>query len=258
MGILQIERDGPVARAWLDRAERHNALNGELADAMLWAFESLAAEPGVRVVVLGGRGPSFCAGADLDAMKDAAEATFEQNLAEAARLAGLFAAVSRCPKPVVGRVHGNVLGGGVGLCCACDIPVAADDARFGLSEVRLGILPAIISPYVVRRIGDAHARELMLTGERFDAATALRIGLVQHVVPAAELDAKVDERVSQLLAGGPEAQGRIKVLLERRADSTWEQYREALPRLLAEARASDEAKEGLAAFLEKRRPQWAG
>ena len=157
---------------------------------------------------------------------------------------------------MVARVHSNVLGGGVGLVCACDIVVAADDARFGLTEVRLGILPAVISPYVIRRLGDAAARELMLTGERFDAATALRVKLVQHVVPVAELDAKVEDRVNALLAGAPQAQTRIKKLLERWGETTWEEYRKALPRTLAEVRSGEEARDGLAAFLDKRKPQW--
>ncbi len=255
MGLVEIERSGPVARVWLARPERHNALTGEAADALTFAFESLAAEPGVRVVVLGGRGPSFCAGADLEDMKAAGEATQERNLAEATRLARTFATVAGCPKPVVGRIHGHVLGGGVGLCCACDIPVAAGDARFGLTEVRLGLLPGVISPYVVRRIGEANARELMLTGERIGAEAAHRLGLVQHVVFPAELDDKVDERVGALLAGGPAAQARIKALLARRAAAV--EPDEDFPRLLAETRAGDEAREGLAAFLEKRKPRWA-
>ncbi len=256
MALLEIVRDGPVARVWLDRPEQHNALSPELLAAVSEAFHSLAHEARVRVVVLGGRGPSFCAGADIAAMKASADASFDQNLAEAKRLAGFFAAIADFAKPVVARVHGNVLGGGMGMVCACDIAVASDDARFGLTEVRLGILPAIISPYVIRRLGDARARELMLTGERFDAATALRVRLVHHVVPAAELDAKVEERVQALLAGAPYAQTRIKMLLELWGDASWEEYRAALPRTLAEVRSGEEARDGLGAFFEKRRPKW--
>lgn len=253
---LEIVREGPVARVWLSRPEQHNSLSAELAAELIPALHTLAHEPAVRVVVLGGRGPSFCAGADIGLMKTSASASFEQNLAEAERLGGLFAALSELPKPVVARLHGNVLGGGVGLACACDIAVAADDARFGLTEVRLGILPALISPYVIRRLGDRSARELMLTGERLDAAAALRYGLVHHVVPVRELDAKVEERVTALLAGAPHAQSRIKTLLELWADSSWEEYRTGLPKVLAEVRAGAEAKEGLGAFFEKRKPAW--
>ena len=256
MSTIEVAREGPVARVWLDRPEAHNALSREVGQELASALHALAHDDGVRLVVLGGRGPSFCAGADIGAMRAMTSATFEQNLAEAESLAGAFASLADFPKPVVGRIHGNVLGGGVGLACACDIGVAAEDAVFGLTEVRLGIIPGIISPYVIRRLGDRHARELMLTGERFDAATALRVGLVDRVAPAAGLDAAVAERVGELLKGGPEAQRRIKSLLTLRADSAWEEYRAGLPRILAEVRSGDEAREGLAAFLEKRKPRW--
>ena len=219
---LEIVRDGPVARLWLARPEQHNALATELIAELTSTLHALALEAGVRVIVLGGRGPSFCAGADIAVMKASAHATFEQNLNEAERLGGLFSTLADLPKPVIARLHGNVLGGGVGLTCACDIAVASDDARFGLTEVRLGILPALISPYVIRRLGDRAARELMLTGERFDAAAALRYGLIHHVTSAAELDARVEERIAALLAGAPRAQGRIKALLELWADSSWD------------------------------------
>jgi len=256
VGPIEIVRDGAVARVWLARPEQHNALAAELVADLVRALHELAHDDAVRVIVLGGRGPSFCAGADIGLMKAAAAATFEQNLAEAERLSRMFATLADLPKPVIGRLHGNVLGGGVGLACACDIAVAATDTRLGLTEVRLGILPAIISPYVIRRLGDRRARELMLTGERFDAATALRVGLVHHVVPASELDAKVEERATALLAGAPRAQARIKTLLELWADSSWDEYRSAMPRVLAEVRAGEEAKEGLGAFFEKRKPAW--
>jgi methylglutaconyl-CoA hydratase len=256
MPPLDVKRDGAVARVWLDRPEQHNALSSDLLAAVAESFHALAHDSAVRLVVLAGRGPSFCAGADIAMMKAASHASFDQNLEEAKKLAGLFAAIADFPKPVIARVHGNVLGGGVGLVCACDIVVSADDARFGLTEVRLGILPAIISPYVIRRLGDARARELMLTGERFDAATALRVKLVHHLAPAAELDAKVEERVQALLAGAPHAQTRVKMLLELWGEVGWEEYRAALPRTLAEVRGGDEAREGFTAFFEKRKPGW--
>lgn len=256
MAMIEVEREGPVARVWLNRPEVHNAISPALGAELTDALHRIAADAAVRVVVLGGRGPSFCAGADIAAMKASGELTFGQNVAEAERLGAMFAALAELPKPVVGRIHGGVLGGGMGFCSACDVSVASDDAKFGLTEVRLGILPALISPYVIRRIGDRHARELMLTGERFDAARALAIGLVHHVVPAEALDAKVNERVAELLKGAPYAQGRIKMLLRMWGDSGWEEYRAALPRTLAEVRAGDEARDGLEAFLEKRKPRW--
>ena len=256
MPPIELKRDGAVARLWLDRPEQHNALSADLLAGVVESLHTLAHDDAVRVVVLGGRGPSFCAGADIALMKASTQASFEENLADAKRLANLFAAIADFPKPVIGRVHGNVLGGGVGLTCACDIVVSSDDARFGLTEVRLGILPAIISPYVIRRLGDARARELMLTGERFDAATALRVKLVHHVVPVAELDARVEERVQAVLAGAPHAQTRVKMLLELWGEVSWEEYRSALPRTLAEVRSGDEAREGFTAFFEKRKPSW--
>ncbi len=256
MALVEVERDGGCARVWFNRPDVHNALSTDLGAALVVALHGLAHDDAVRCIVLGGRGPSFCAGADLGAMRASATATFEANMAEADGLARMFAAIADLPKPVVARVHGGVYGGGVGLACACDIAVASDDAKFGLTEVRLGILPAVISPYVIRRLGDRAARELMLTGERFGAAQALRVGLVHHVVPAAELDLKVNERVHALLQGGPKAQGRIKMLLAHWADATWEEYRAGLPRTLAEVRAGDEARDGLNAFFEKRKPRW--
>ncbi|HTO90833.1 MAG TPA: enoyl-CoA hydratase-related protein [Candidatus Sulfotelmatobacter sp.] len=256
MALVEVERTGKVARLWLNRPEVHNALSPELCAALDQALHELGHDDAVRVIVLGGRGPSFCAGADLAAMKASAAASFDFNLAEAQKLGGMFAALADCPKPLVARIHGSVFGGGVGLACACDVSVASEDARFGLTEVRLGILPALISPYVIRRLGDARARELMLTGERFDARTALEYRMIQRLVPAGELDAAVEERVSELLKGAPHAQARIKMLLELWADSTWEEYRAALPRALAEVRSGDEARDGLASFFEKRKPGW--
>lgn len=256
MSVLEVIRDRAVARVWLNRPDRHNALSAEMVSALTAALHELAHQDEVRVLVLGGRGPSFCAGVDIQTMKDSAGASFEENLAEAARLGGMFSALADFPKPVVGRIHGNVFGGGVGLTCACDIAVASDDAILAISEVRLGILPALISPYVIRRLGDRNAREAMLTGERIGAGHAQLLGFVNHVVPPEELDGKVEERVLALLAGGTRAQGRIKTLLELYADAPWEEYCTALPRTLAEVRSGEEAKEGLAAFLEKRKPSW--
>lgn len=256
MPLVETQREGALARVWFNRPEAHNALSAALGAEFAATMHALAHDDGVRCVVLGGRGPSFCAGADIGEMKASGTATFEQNLAEAEKMGGTFAALADFPKPVVGRVHGSVLGGGVGFACACDITVASDDSKFGFSEVRLGVIPGLISPYVIRRLGDRVARELMLTGERFDAATALRLGLVHHVVPAAELDAKVNERAGELLKGGPQAQKRVKMLLELYADSGWEEYRSAVPRALAEARSSAEARDGLTAFFEKRKPKW--
>jgi methylglutaconyl-CoA hydratase len=256
MELVQIEREGAVARVWFNRPEVHNALSAELGAALMAALDTLRVDDTCRVVVLGGRGGSFCAGADIGAMKASASASYADNLAEATRLGAVFAALADFPKPIVGRIHGSVYGGGVGFCCACDIAVASDDAKFGLTEVRLGILPGLISPYVIRRLGDRAARELMLTGERFDAARAQAYGIVNHVVPVAELDARVDERVAELLKGGPHAQAQVKQLFVQWGTLGWDDYRKSLPEVLATVRSGDEAKDGLASFFEKRKPRW--
>lgn len=256
MALVEVEREGAVARVWFNRPETHNALSAELGAGLLEALAELRDDAACRVVVLGGRGPSFCAGADIGAMKASAGASYDDNLAEAGRLGAVFAALADFPKPVVGRVHGGVYGGGVGFCCACDIAVASDDAKFGLTEVRLGILPGLISPYVIRRLGDRAARELMLTGERFDATRALELGVVNHVVAADALDAKVAERVAELLKGGPHAQAQVKQLFVRWRETGWDEYRRSLPEVLAGVRSGDEARDGLAAFFEKRKPRW--
>jgi methylglutaconyl-CoA hydratase len=234
----------------------HNAFSAELGAELVAALVNLRDDSTCRVVMLGGRGPSFSAGVDIGAMKASANASYDTNLGEAQRLGAMFATVADFPKPVVGRVHGGVYGGGVGFCCVCDIVVASDDAKFGLTEVRLGIIPGLISPYVIRRLGERTARELMLTGERIDAARALAAGMVHHVVAAAELDAKVNERVAALLHGGPHAQTCIKQLFERWHDVGWNDYRASLPQTLASVRSGDEAKDGLAAFFDKRKPRW--
>jgi methylglutaconyl-CoA hydratase len=254
--LVQLERDGAVTRVWLNRPEAHNALSVELGTALIERLRALKEDASCRVVVLGGRGPSFCAGADIAVMKASAGATYEANLIDAKRFAAMFAAVGDFPKPIVGRVHGGVYGGGVGFCCGCDIVVASDDAKFGLTEVRLGIIPGVISPFVLRRLGDRAARELMLTGERFDAVTAQRYGVVNYVVPAAGLDAKIAERVGELLKGAPHAQARIKELLTRWTEIGWDEYRATLPETLAHVRSGEEAKDGFAAFFEKRKPKW--
>jgi methylglutaconyl-CoA hydratase len=254
--LIDVERDGGVIRVWLNRPEAHNALSVELGTALIDTLHALKDDASCRVVVLGGRGPSFCAGADIAVMKASAAASHQENLVDAKRFAAMFAAVGDFPKPIVGRIHGGVYGGGVGFCCGCDIVVASDDAKFALTEVRLGIIPGVISPYVLRRLGDRAARELMLTGERFDAAAALHYGVVNYVVPAAGLDAKVAERVGELLKGAPKAQARIKELLIRWTEIGWDEYRATLPETLAHVRSGDEAKDGFAAFFEKRKPRW--
>jgi methylglutaconyl-CoA hydratase len=257
--ILEVETShgGLAARLWLNRPEVHNALNAELVAALTDMLRGITLRSRERVVVLGGRGPSFCAGGDIGDMRAAGTASMEENRAEATRLAALFAAVAECPRPVVARVHGNVFGGGTGLAAAADLAVGTRDAVFAISEVRLGIMPGVISPYLLRRMGDRFARPLMLTGHRFDGVRAAEVGLLHRAVEPAALDATVDKVVGELLAGGPHAQARVKEVLRLNAESHFAEVVRLMPGLLAEVRATDEAREGFTAFFEKRKPAWA-
>jgi methylglutaconyl-CoA hydratase len=253
---IAIENTGAVARLWLDRPETRNAFDAAMVTELRDAVRGLSGDERVRVLVLGGRGPAFCAGADLAWMKSTATQTREENLREAEAMADLFHAVYASPKPVVARVHGAALGGGSGLVAACDLALAAHGTQFGFTEVRLGILPAVISPFVLRKIGESAARELFLTGERFDALRALAIGLIRAVVPEAELDAAVEGRVQELLKAGPRAVAAAKALIRDVGGRSVEEVRRLTVERIAEARASAEGQEGLRAFLEKRKPAW--
>ncbi len=248
--------EGPVRTISLARPESHNALDGPLIRQLTRAFDDLAESESVRVVVLTGEGPSFCAGADVGYMRDTADLSYEENLEEARRLAAMFRAVDECPKPVVAKVRGAAIGGGAGLVAAADVVVADDGARFAFSEVRLGIAPATIAPYVVRKIGRSHARSLFLTGGRFGAARAREIGLVHESVPSDGLDVAVGETVGRLLQGGPHAQAAVKALLRQLESVEPMDAPGLMSRLISELRSGEEGQEGLAAFLEKRAPRW--
>lgn len=254
--ILLVETAKRVARVTLNRPELHNALNDQLIAAIRDAFRALAADERVRVVVLTGAGLSFCAGADLGWMQRTVAYTVAENQADALRLVEMLEAIEDCPKPVVARVNGAALAGGAGLVAACDIAIAAETARFGFTESRLGLVPATISPYVVRKIGESHARALFLTAERFEAARAAAIGLVHRVVPPEELDAAVDQTVRNLLAGGPAALAENKALLRGIRARSGEELGRYTADLIARLRTSTEGQEGLRAFLEKRTPRW--
>lgn len=247
--------DGAVVTVTLARPDSRNALNVDLIEELTRCFEELARDGGVRVVLLTGEGRSFCAGADIGYMRDTASFSYEENAEDARRLAAMFAAVDRCPKPVVAKVFGAAIGGGVGMVSAADVAVAAEETVFAFSEVRLGIAPATIAPFVVRKIGASHARSLFLTGERFDAGRAREIGLVHEVVPADDLDAAVERKVGQLLQGGPEALTAIKAML-RELEEGPEKATEMTARRIAELRTGAEGQEGLGAYLERREPVW--
>jgi methylglutaconyl-CoA hydratase len=253
---LEIEFDGPVARLWLNRPDVRNAFDGLMVSELRKTLFDLRTVDAVRVIVIGGRGGCFCAGADLQWMKAMAGFTREENLREAQALADLFFTVYESPKPVVARVHGAALGGGSGLVAACDIPVAALGTQFGFTEVRLGILPAVISPYVIAKIGESAARELLLTGERFEAVRAHEIGLVRAAVPEADLDATVEGRVQELLKAGPRAIAEAKALIREVAFRRVEDVQRYTVERIADVRTSEEGQEGMRAFLEKRKPRW--
>ena len=245
MDALRIERDGPLLRVTLARPERRNAFDAGLIRELTEAFADVG---DARAVVLSGEGQSFCAGADVDWQRSAIDLDYDENVADALRLYRMLEAIDCCPAPVVARVQGYALGGGSGLVCCTDVAIAAPDATFGFSEVKLGIVPAVISPFVFPRIGTAAARRLFLTGERFDAETALRIGLVHEV--AADLDAAVDRVVGELLSSGPVASREAKQLIRDRPGG------EEAAHTAARLRTSAEGQEGLRAFLDKRRAKW--
>jgi len=243
---LRTERDGDVLRITMARPDRRNAFDAELIAELAEAFVAVGR---ARAVVLQGEGPSFSAGADVDWMRSSVELSYEENVADANALRAMLEAIEGCPAPVVARVQGHALGGGAGLVAAADIALAAPDAVFAFSEVKLGIIPAVISPYALAKIGASAARRYFVTGERFDAATALRIGLVHEV--AADLDAAVAAIVAELRTAGPEAARHAKKLVLERPDGLGTERR------IAQRRTSDEGQEGLRAFLDKRRPSWS-
>ena len=255
--FLRIERNGPVARVMLDRPDVRNAFNQSVIAELTAAFTQLGTEAELRAIVLGGHGKAFCAGADLGWMRAMADYTWDQNRADAQALADMLWAIYRCPVPVVGRVHGDCYAGGVGLAAVCDVLVAADSANFCLSEARLGLLPATISPYVIRALGEQASRRYFTTAERFGANQAHALGFVHEVCAADALDAKVDELVAALVANGPMATRACKALVQDVAGQPLTPaLREETARRIADIRASAEGKEGVQSFLNKRAPAW--
>ena len=257
--VLRVERAGPVAWVWLARPEVRNAFNAELIAALNEAFTALAAEPAadLRAVVLAGEGPVFCAGADVAWLRAAADMDLDANEADAGQLASMLDTIDTCPVPVVTRVHGAALGGGMGLCAVSDIVLATAGATFGFTETRLGILPAVIAPYALAKIGESQARALFLPGSRFDAGRARDIGLVHEVVAdESALDQRVEELVNELLAVGSTAVREAKALIRRLRGQPPAQARALTVAAIARQRTSAEGQEGLSAFLDKRDPSW--
>ncbi len=249
-------REPPLFRVRLNRPERRNAFDGEMITLLREAFEAAAAERETRVVILDAEGAVFCGGADLDHMRRQALEGFEENRADALLMAAMFAAIANCPRPVVAAVRGAALGGGCGLVAASDIALAAPDSVFGFTEVRLGLIPAVISPFVLRKVRPGDARRYFLTGEKFDAAEALRIGLVQGVGADADLEREVTGMAEALLAGAPGAQAEIKDLLRALPGCPERETASLTAEWIARVRGGSEGREGMAAFLERRPPAW--
>ena len=261
--LLRLKRSGPndaIARVTLARPEVHNAFNATLIAELRQTFAALAREgpTDLRVVVLAGDGPSFCAGADIDWMRAAMRLDVEGNEQDAMAMADALEAIDTCPVPVIARVHGPALGGGSGLCAVADLVIAEAGAKFGFTETRLGILPAVISPFVIAKIGESHARALFPGGRRFDAIRAQRIGLVHEIVEGIEaLDAAVDQAVADVLASGPTAVRAAKAIVREVRGLGHGSAKWHTARVIARQRVSAEAQEGFAAFTDKRRPGWA-
>ncbi len=254
MKYLEVIESKGVVEVWMNRPELHNAFNAALIEEMITAFAGIPAN--ARLVVLSGRGASFCAGADLNWMKSMKDYSKEENFKDAKRLAKLFSTINECDVPVIGRVNGHALGGGVGLVSVCDYVVGVKEALFGFTEVRLGLIPAVISPYCISKIGESHARAWMLSGERFHAEKAKEINLIHEVVESlSDLDAKVDETKKKFLAAGPIAAREAKRLI-RGVVKDLKNSEDFACDLISERRVSVEGQEGMRALLEKNKPTW--
>lgn len=250
--IEVVEKEKGVKEVWLNRPDLHNAFNAELIEEMISLFESFKNE---RLIVLSGRGASFCAGADLNWMKAMKDYSKEENFKDSKRLAKMFSAINDCDVPIIGRINGHALGGGVGLVSVCDYVVANEDALMGFTEVRLGLIPAVISPYCISKIGESNARAWMLSGERFKADVALKMGLVHETCDITELDNKVNEVVKKFLAAGPEAAKEAKRLV-RGVMKNLKGSEDYTCQMITERRVSTEGQEGMRALLEKDKPSW--
>lgn len=246
----------PVAWITFNRPKVHNAFNAALILEMTDAIDLLSRDKSVRVIVLTGKGKSFCAGADLNWLREIVHFSYDQNLEESRALAEVLQKIFSLPKPTIAMVNGSAIGGGTGFLSACDIAVAAEEATFGLSEVKIGLVPAAISPYVIRKIGESKAREYFLTGRRISAHEGKEIGLINEVVPRSDLKKTVENLIELLLTSGPEAVASCKDLIFNVPNMSMEEAKEYTARMIAGLRVSEEGQEGMAAFLEKRKPRW--
>lgn len=253
---IYLQQQGPLATLIMNRPTVHNAFNPQLINEITTAFQAFATDASVRVVVLTGAGSSFSAGGDIGWMQASLHFSHDQNLADARALDAMFDTINTLPKPVIGRINGPALGGGVGLVACCDLAVAVEDARFGFTEVKLGLLPAVIAQYVVPKIGVSHSRALFISGERFTAERAFEISLIHAITSPEDLDSTIQSLAQRMLTGGPQALGAAKRLVA----AMWHLEKDAAKQYaieaIAQARIGAEGQEGLAAFLNKRRPEW--
>lgn len=253
---IKFEVRDKVARITLNRPQVRNAFNSEMISEISALFAEINTRDDIRVVVMTGEGKAYCAGADLTWMGDVLNYSYEENLEDSRNLAGMFYNINNCPFPTIARVNGAAIGGGCGLVAVCDIVIASDKALFSLSEVKIGLVPACISPYVIRRMGDRYSREYFLTGERIGVEKALAAGLVNEAVSEGELDAAVDRRVKQLLSSGPKALAWCKQLLQNVPSLPEKEAGAYTAEVIAKLRMGDEGQEGMKAFFEKRKPNW--
>jgi methylglutaconyl-CoA hydratase len=249
--------ENKIAKVTFNRPEIHNAFNDTMIKELSIVFDDIAKNSDIRVVVLTGKGKSFCAGADLNWMKRVKDYSYEDNLKESLDLAEMLYKIYSSPRPTIARVNGTAIGGGTGLVAVCDIAIASTKAKFSFSEVKLGLIPACISPYVIKKCGEGKCREFFLTGERLTTEKAFNAGLVNAVVELEEIDKYVDELVSKLISSGPEAIKNCKELLRNVAEMSLEEAKKYTAEVIAKLRISNEGQEGMNAFLEKRRPKWA-
>jgi len=254
--VLKYEKDGRIARVTFNRPEIHNAFNSTVITEMSHLFSEIEKDEDIRVVVLTGEGKSFCAGADLNWMRGVIKQSYQENLDESNALADLFYQIYTFKRPVVGQINGAAIGGGTGFVAVCDIAIAAESAKFSFSEVKIGVVPACIGPYVIKKMGEGKARELFITGERMKAKRAFKVGLVNKVVPDDELEAEVNALVDTILTSGPEAVAMAKKLVSEVPSMTPGQFKPFTAEMIAKLRVSDEGQEGMDAFLNKRKPNW--
>jgi len=253
---LMVSENKNVVTVALNRPEVHNAMNELLIKELTGCFAELNNKKNVRAIILTGNGKSFCGGADLNWMKSMIKYSKEENIKDSKKLLNLFETIYSCRKPVIGRINGNAFGGGLGLIAVCDIVIAVPGLLFAFSETKLGIIPSVVSTYVIRRIGPANARRLFITGERFSSEHAKEIGLIDCIVPSPELDARIQRVIEEMKTSAPLSIGEAKNLVKRQQEMAVEEYKEYRIHKIAELRVSEEGQEGTIAFLEKRKPKW--